>query len=43
MPDVRQKQKELGEEWKPAESVQKQFEEVNKPLEARITQALEDS
>ena len=43
MPDVIQKQKELGEEWKPADSVQKQFEEVNGPLKAQITQALEDS
>ena len=43
MPGVLQKQKELAEKWKPDDSVEKQFEDVNGPLKARITQALEDS
>ena len=43
MTDVIQKQKELGEEWNPDDSVEKQFEIANEPLKARITQALEDS
>ena len=41
MPYVLQKQKESGEEWKPNDSVQKQFEKAHQ--KARITQALEDS
>ena len=43
MPDEIQKQKEPAERWKPADSVEKQFEEVNGPLKAQIKQALEDS
>ena len=45
MKDVRQKQKELAEKWKPTDSVGKQFKQVNGPLKAQITQALspEDS